>query len=343
MAAYANNIWVVKGDIMAKRGRTNLGLATILVALLGAAALAACSDDDAIPVGGGGASSGGKSGSSGGAGKSGGGNAGKGGAATGGAGAGAVAGEGGDQPQSMGGEAGASVSEAGSGGEGGDGPVSPCGPLLVKPNVANTIAVAASAQLVAAYAADGVQTYTCTASPAAGGAGGGGGSGGSSGSSGGGSGGTSGSTGGGGSGGTSGSTGGGGSGGTGGSGTTYTWSSAVPTANLYDQSCKLAATHYGGPHWKANDGSIIKGTVARTTASMTANSIALVLLNAAVDGGTTGLFTPVTAVQRLDTVGGIAPPPTACTAGNVGAMVPVHYTANYYFYSGANSVPATAP
>jgi hypothetical protein len=122
--------------------------------------------------------------------------------------------------------------------------------------------------------------------------------------------------------------------------TTYAWSAtSVPSATLYGQTCAQAATHYAGPHWQANDGSIILGTKVRSDPSITAASIPRLLLSAVVDGGVTGILTPVTAVQRLDTVGGIAPS-AGCDAAHVNGTVAVPYTANYYFYSGSSTIPS---
>jgi hypothetical protein len=118
----------------------------------------------------------------------------------------------------------------------------------------------------------------------------------------------------------------------------YAWSTAsVPAATLYGTDCLVAGTHYAGPRWKANDDSIILGVVKRTTASVTAASIKRVLLATTSDGGA-GILAPVTAVQRLDTVGGIAPA-TGCDLAHVNETVAVPYTANYYFYSGADTIP----
>jgi len=122
--------------------------------------------------------------------------------------------------------------------------------------------------------------------------------------------------------------------------TTYAWAGS-PAASLYDQTCTLAGTHYAGPHWKSNDGSIVKGTLVRSAASVTANSIPQLLLSAAndpQDPGVAGILTPVTAVQRLSTVAGIAPT-TACTATNVGETFAAPYSATYYFYSGTDIIP----
>jgi hypothetical protein len=95
---------------------------------------------------------------------------------------------------------------------------------------------------------------------------------------------------------------------------------------------------YAGPHWKATDGSIILGTKVRGVASATANSIQQLLLSTVPDAGVTGLFSPVTAVQRLNTVGGVAPA-SGCDSTTVNSTVAVPYTATYYFYSGANIIP----
>jgi hypothetical protein len=161
---------------------------------------------------------------------------------------------------------------------------------LVKPDVPADIQVADSAVLVAAYAAQGTQIYTCQASGT-------------------------------------------------GDATTYAWSTAsVPDATLYDATCTIAATHYAGPHWRANDGSIILGTKVRGVASATASSVQQLLLSTVPDTGSAGIFSPVTAVQRLHTVAGIAPA-TGCDAVHLNAMVAVPYTADYYFYSGADIIP----
>jgi len=282
---------------MAKRVRVNWGLASVLLAFGGAMASGACSDDDVNTVST--AGSGGKSGGAGTAGRAGG--AGTAGATAGG---GTSGGEGGTAGSVEGGAAGsleagaagaAGAGEAGSGGAAGGGPELPCAPPLSKPTaVPANLVVKDEAVLVAVYAAEGVQTYTCTPTTVD-------------------------------------------------TTTTYAWSAAsVPTATLYNQACTLAGTHYAGPHWKANDGSILVGTRVRSADSATANSIPQLILSAAVDAGVAGVLTPVTAIQRLHTVGGIAPT-TACTAANANATAAIPYTADYYFYSGADIIPPATP
>jgi hypothetical protein len=47
----------------------------------------------------------------------------------------------------------------------------------------------------------------------------------------------------------------------------YAWVLRGPDAHLYDALGKVAARHYFGPRWQANDGSTIKGTVLDANAS----------------------------------------------------------------------------
>lgn len=121
---------------------------------------------------------------------------------------------------------------------------------------------------------------------------------------------------------------------------TYAWSTAsVPTATLRNAECDVVGDHYAGPRWRSVDGSIALGVRVADATSAAPSSIAQLLLSATAEG-TTGIFSPVTAIQRLDTVGGVAPA-TGCTALTVATTVDVPYTANYYFYSGANIIPST--
>ena len=120
--------------------------------------------------------------------------------------------------------------------------------------------------------------------------------------------------------------------------TTYAWSStSVPDATLRSIPCDVVGSHYAGPRWKSIDNSVALGSRIRGADSATASSVPQLLLSATTEG-VAGIFTPVTAVQRLDTVGGIAPI-TGCTLATVGTTVAVPYTANYYFYSGADIIP----
>ena len=101
--------------------------------------------------------------------------------------------------------------------------------------------------------------------------------------------------------------------------------SAVLSADAGGHS--TVGTHYAGPTWESNSGSTVVGTVfERCTVS--ASAIPWLSLTAVSSAGP-GFFDGVTFIQRVNTVGGIAP----TTAGtSVGQMVSVPYTAEYYFY-----------
>lgn len=103
----------------------------------------------------------------------------------------------------------------------------------------------------------------------------------------------------------------------------------APDADLFWPNGHVAGSHYAGPTWEALDGSTVVGSrVAASTPDPTA--IPWLLLSAASHTGN-GLMTNVSFIQRLDTVGGLAPT-TGCDADHVGQTQGVDYTATYYFY-----------
>ena len=111
---------------------------------------------------------------------------------------------------------------------------------------------------------------------------------------------------------------------------TFAWTFAGPNAKLMDANKKEVGKYYGGPTWEAADGSKVTGKQL-AVAPGTAGSIPLQLVQAAPSTGT-GVMTDVTYIQRLKTVGGVAPATPACAAGNVGAKTTVPYQADYVFY-----------
>ena len=101
--------------------------------------------------------------------------------------------------------------------------------------------------------------------------------------------------------------------------------SAVLSADAGGHS--TVGTHYAGPTWESNSGSKVVGTVFdRCTASTSA--IQWLSLTAVSSDGP-GIFDGVTFIQRVNTVGGLAPTSPGTV---VGQMVSVPYTAEYYFY-----------
>ena len=88
------------------------------------------------------------------------------------------------------------------------------------------------------------------------------------------------------------------------------------------------AIHFRGPSWQSiTDGSLVEGTGPKAVPSETPNSIPQLLITAKLSRGA-GTFGGVTFIQRLATVGGVAPA-GACTAEQTTA---VRYTAVYRFF-----------
>jgi hypothetical protein len=116
------------------------------------------------------------------------------------------------------------------------------------------------------------------------------------------------------------------------------WVLHAPRALLFDPvSNEPIGIHYGGidrgltpgPWWESlDDGSRIRGAKTGEAPSPNANSIPLLRLEVKEWYGS-GIFTPVSFIQRLNTVGGVAP--TGKCPSGLQRQVP--YTADYYFYA----------
>lgn len=114
------------------------------------------------------------------------------------------------------------------------------------------------------------------------------------------------------------------------SGSAYAWTLQAPDAKLYNTRGKEVGTHYAGPTWEYKDGSSVVGTkVAAFTPDTTA--IPWLLIQATAHDGT-GKMDDITYIQRLETIGGLAPDASTCTAANVGSLAPVEYSAVYYYF-----------
>lgn len=113
------------------------------------------------------------------------------------------------------------------------------------------------------------------------------------------------------------------------SGGTASWVFQAPQADLFGKHHHFAGTHYAGPTWELNDGSSVVGSkVAAATVDTTA--IPWLLLQAVSHDGD-GRMAKVTYVQRLETVGGLAPA-DGCDVAHADAIANVDYTATYAFY-----------
>jgi hypothetical protein len=107
------------------------------------------------------------------------------------------------------------------------------------------------------------------------------------------------------------------------------WVFQGPEAVLYsnDNTEGIIGTHYAGPTWESNSGSYVIGAVLERC-TPDPDAIPWLLLGA-VDSDGPGIFDRVTYIQRVNTVGGLAPTEPGELPGDV-ARVP--YTADYFFY-----------
>lgn len=120
--------------------------------------------------------------------------------------------------------------------------------------------------------------------------------------------------------------------------TGYGWVFKAPEATLYADNGNAVGSHYAGPTWEYQDGSKVVGKkVAGFVTDPTAIP-ALLLIAVSHEGD--GRMTDVTFIQRLDTVGGIAPA-SGCDATTVGTLARVDYTATYYFYKATGDTAET--
>lgn len=103
------------------------------------------------------------------------------------------------------------------------------------------------------------------------------------------------------------------------------WQFREPLATLL-QDGTTVGRHFAGPGWEFADGSSIKGKVASQAPGATKNDIAILRLDVVEHRGD-GVLSKVTAVQRLDTKGGVFS--GACD--QPGAMHLEPYTARYVF------------
>ena len=107
------------------------------------------------------------------------------------------------------------------------------------------------------------------------------------------------------------------------------WAFVAPEAELYaDVGGKgMVGTHYAGPTWESLSGSKVVGTVLERC-TPDANAIPWLLLGALSSEGP-GIYHRVAFIQRVNTVGGLAP---SMAGSVVGEVTRVPYTTEYYFY-----------
>jgi hypothetical protein len=112
--------------------------------------------------------------------------------------------------------------------------------------------------------------------------------------------------------------------------TIFEWTFRAPEAALVDDSGKPLGRHFAGPTWQSTDGSSVVGEVKSRDPGPSTTAIPWLLLSAKTTKGS-GVFSATTSVQRVQTVGGVAPS-AGCDPANASKIARVPYTANYYFY-----------
>jgi Protein of unknown function (DUF3455) len=103
------------------------------------------------------------------------------------------------------------------------------------------------------------------------------------------------------------------------------WAFREPIATLLADG-KTVGRHYAGPTWEHSDGSAVVGKVAGSAPGATPNDIAWLKLDVISRRGS-GILTPVTTVQRINTQGGKLD--GACD--KAGAWRSMPYSADYVF------------
>jgi hypothetical protein len=111
----------------------------------------------------------------------------------------------------------------------------------------------------------------------------------------------------------------------------YEWSFVAPQANLYDITNSKVGSHTAGPSWQLSSSDSIFAqafTPAKTAPSPDPGSIPWLLLKPKEGKIATGLFANVDYIQRIATIGGVAP---ASAPAGPGETKEVKYTAIYRF------------
>jgi hypothetical protein len=111
---------------------------------------------------------------------------------------------------------------------------------------------------------------------------------------------------------------------------TYQWAFKAPEAALSDRAGHPLGKHYAGPTWEANDGSAVVGEAKARDPGPTTTAIPWLLLGAKANSGV-GTFATAKFVQRVATVGGVAPV-GGCDASTLRQQTRVPYSAEYIFY-----------
>jgi hypothetical protein len=116
----------------------------------------------------------------------------------------------------------------------------------------------------------------------------------------------------------------------------HAWRLLAPRATLTGDNGKVIGSHYGGPKWEARDGSIV---AAARDAGASVDATAVDWLRLKVTSATAGpdgdRLTATTYIQRIHTVGGVAPAAAGCDADSIAEQREIPYSADYVFFKEA--------
>ena len=123
--------------------------------------------------------------------------------------------------------------------------------------------------------------------------------------------------------------------------TAFVWTFKAPEAELLNGRGEVVGSHFAGPTWQGHDGSAVVGAVLERADAPDPGAIPWLLLEAKEHAGS-GVFSTITHIQRVDTVGGVAPT-EGCDEAHAGAEVRAPYEATYaFFYPAATATPGAA-
>jgi hypothetical protein len=111
----------------------------------------------------------------------------------------------------------------------------------------------------------------------------------------------------------------------------YSWELQAPDAKLFDAQGLIVGNHYSGPIWEYKEGSRVVGRVLKKIDIAPDSSISWLLVEVVANKGI-GLFSNVSFINRINTLGGL-PPQTGCDSNHLGGEKRVAYRADYVFYT----------
>ena len=111
----------------------------------------------------------------------------------------------------------------------------------------------------------------------------------------------------------------------------FEWTLKEPQAKLADAGGHELGSHSAGPSWQLADGSkAVKKKLIASMAALQADAVPWLLIE--IESSGKGSLSGTQYVQRVDTIGGVAPA-TGCDQAHAGTTHDVEYRATYVFYA----------